>query len=51
MAASGNSTNVNVNVSWSTLTGEPSAREKRQLVASLKPELDRVNAAKTRTGF
>lgn len=42
---------VQVNVSWQTLTGEPSEREKRQLVRRLKPEFARLAKDRKRTGF
>ena len=42
---------VDVNVSWQTLTGEPSEREKRQLVRRLKPEFTRLANDRKRTGF
>ena len=51
-AAPGNSySHTDVNISWQTLTGEPSVRETRQLVAVLKPEFDRLSSNKLRTSF
>jgi hypothetical protein len=42
---------VQVNVSWQTLTGQPTPRESRQLVRSIDPELQRVTNNRRRTGF
>ena len=38
-------------LTWQTLTGEPSQREKQRLAAWLKPELDAQGARVTGTGF
>ena len=40
-----------VTLTWQTLTGEPSTREKQRLAAWLKPELDGMGARVTGTGF
>jgi hypothetical protein len=42
---------VQVNVSWQTLTGQPTPRESRQLVRSIDPELQRVTNNRRRMGF
>jgi len=48
---SGGIAKVQVDVSWQTLTGEPSEREKRQLVRRLQPEFERVAGMRLRTAF
>jgi len=40
-----------VTLTWQTLTGEPSQREKQRLAAWLKPELDRAGQVVAGTGF
>jgi hypothetical protein len=48
---SGGIAKVQVDVSWQTLTGEPSEREKRQLVRRLQPEFERIAGMRLRTAF
>jgi tape measure domain-containing protein len=47
----GGSTTIDVDISWQTLTGEPSEREKRQLVSYIRPELERLVSDKMRSSF
>ena len=48
---SGGNTEINLNISWQTYTGEPSESEIRRLVGHITPELDRLIRNRTRTSI